>query len=86
VTEIQDTGIGVPEKDLEKVFARFYRVDKSRSRESGGVGLGLSICDEIVKLHGGRIEIKSKVGVGSAFIVRLPAAYSGISFKGNLNL
>ncbi len=60
VCAIKDTGIGIPEGDLDKVFDRFYRVDKSRSKESGGSGLGLSICQEIVKLHGGRIEIKSK--------------------------
>lgn len=71
VTEIRDTGIGIPEEDLEKVFDRFYRVDKSRSRESGGIGLGLSICEEIVKLHGGRIEIKSKVGEGTTVAVYL---------------
>lgn len=76
VTEIRDTGIGISEGDLDRVFDRFYRVDKSRSKESGGIGLGLSICEEIVKLHGGTIEIKSKVGVRSAFIVRFPAAYS----------
>jgi heavy metal sensor kinase len=71
VTEIKDTGIGIPEKDLDKVFDRFYRVDKSRSKEAGGVGLGLSICDEIVKLHGGRIEIKSKPGEGTIVTVYL---------------
>jgi len=71
VAEIRDTGIGIPEDDLAKVFDRFYRVDKSRSRESGGAGLGLSICDEIVKLHNGRIEIKSKVDEGSTVSVYL---------------
>lgn len=71
VTEIKDTGIGIPEGDLDRVFDRFYRVDKSRSRESGGIGLGLSICEEIVKLHGGRIEIKSKVGEGTTVTVYL---------------
>lgn len=71
VTEIKDRGIGIPEEDLDKVFDRFYRVDKSRSKESGGIGLGLSICNEIVKLHGGRIEIKSKVGEGTFVSVYL---------------
>jgi heavy metal sensor kinase len=70
-TEIRDTGIGIPENDLAKVFDRFYRVDKSRSRETGGAGLGLSICNEIVKLLNGRIEIKSKVDEGSAVSVYL---------------
>ncbi|MGD0281264.1 MAG: ATP-binding protein [Dissulfurispiraceae bacterium] len=71
VTQIRDTGIGIPEEDLAKVFDRFYRVDKSRSRETGGAGLGLSICNEIVKLHNGRIEIKSKVAEGSTVFVFL---------------
>jgi K+-sensing histidine kinase KdpD len=53
VCEIKDTGIGIPEGDLSKVFDRFYQVDKSRSKEIGSSGLGLSICHEIVKLHGG---------------------------------
>ncbi len=65
LTEIRDTGAGIAEKDLDQVFDRFYRVNKSRSREIGGVGLGLSICDEIVKLHGGRIEIRSQVNIGA---------------------
>ncbi len=71
VAEIRDTGIGIPENDLAKVFDRFYRVDKSRSRESGGSGLGLSICNEIVKLHNGRIEIQSKMDEGSTVSVYL---------------
>lgn len=71
VTEIKDTGIGIPEEDLDRVFDRFYRVDKSRSKEIGGIGLGLSICKKIAKLHGGRIEIKSKVGEGTAVTVYL---------------
>jgi len=77
VTEIRDTGIGIPESDLDKVFDRFYRVDKSRSKESGGIGLGLSICNEIVKLHGGRIKIKSKVGEGTVVSVYLKGNGSG---------
>ncbi len=71
VTEIIDTGIGIPEEDLGKVFDRFYRVDKSRSKESGGSGLGLSICNEIVKLHEGRMEIKSRLGSGTVVSIYL---------------
>jgi heavy metal sensor kinase len=71
VAEIKDTGIGIPEEDLDKVFDRFYRVDKSRSKERGGIGLGLSICNEIAKLHGGRIEIKSKLDEGTTVSVYL---------------
>ncbi len=73
VTEVRDTGIGIPESDLSKVLDRFYRVDKSRSKRIGGAGLGLSICDEIVKLHGGKIEIKSTLGEGTTVIVYLKA-------------
>jgi heavy metal sensor kinase len=73
VAELRDTGIGIPEKDLGRVFDRFYRVDKSRSKEIGGIGLGLSICNEIAKLHGGRIEIKSKLGYGTTVSVYLRA-------------
>ena len=71
VCGIKDTGIGIPEKDLNKVFDRFYRVDKSRSKQIGGSGLGLSICQEIVKLHGGMIEIKSMVDKGTTVSVYL---------------
>ncbi len=71
VTEIRDTGLGIPESDLDKVFDRFYRVNKARSKEIGGIGLGLSICSEIVRLHGGRIEIKSKKGMGTTVTVYL---------------
>ena len=71
ITRIKDTGIGIPEKDLGKVFDRFYRVDNSRSKEIGSSGLGLSICDEIVRLHGGRIEIKSRARTGTSVSVYL---------------
>lgn len=69
--EITDTGIGIPDGDQEKVFDRFYRVDQSRSKEIEGSGLGLSICKEIMKLHGGRIEIKSGKGMGTTVSVYL---------------
>ena len=72
--EIKDTGIGIPDGDQEKVFDRFYRVDQSRSREREGSGLGLSICKEIIKLHGGRIELKSRKGEGTSVSVYLKEA------------
>jgi two-component system, OmpR family, sensor kinase len=70
---VQDTGTGIPPEDLPHVFERFYRVDKSRSRAHGGAGLGLAIVKSIVEVHGGRIEAQSTVGVGTSFIVTLPA-------------
>ncbi len=72
VTCIQDTGIGISEKHLGKVFDRFFRVDSSRSRDTGGTGLGLNICKNVVELHKGKIEVKSKAGEGSTFEVTLP--------------
>jgi heavy metal sensor kinase len=71
VCEIRDTGIGIPTEALDKVFDRFYRVDHSRSKEIDGSGLGLSICREIAKLHGGKIGIVSKEGEGTVLSVYL---------------
>lgn len=68
---VSDTGIGIPEADQQRVFERFYRVDKSRSRETGGTGLGLAIVKHIVELHEGKIELESKVGQGTIFRVFL---------------
>jgi two-component system phosphate regulon sensor histidine kinase PhoR len=68
--EVIDTGIGIPEESIERIFERFYVVDKSRSRKSGGSGLGLSIVKHIVLMHNGTIEVKSKLGEGTSFIIR----------------
>lgn len=70
--EIADSGGGIPEQDLPRVFDRFYRVDKGRSREVGGAGLGLSIAKWAVEINGGRIEVESKINQGSIFRVILP--------------
>jgi signal transduction histidine kinase len=72
LVKISDTGIGIPKEEQEKIFKRFYRVDKSRSRETGGVGLGLSIADWIATSHHGRIEVDSEINQGSTFTVYLP--------------
>ncbi|MCT2535748.1 HAMP domain-containing histidine kinase [Aquibacillus koreensis] len=69
---VEDTGIGISEKDVPYLFERFYRVDKSRSRSHGGTGLGLSIVKKLVDIHDGAIEIQSKLGEGTTFILSFP--------------
>ena len=76
---IQDTGIGIPEKDLPFIFDRFYRVDKARSKDEGGSGLGLSICRHIAEAHKGKIEVESKPGLGTRFKIHIPSTGREIS-------
>ncbi len=74
VLTVTDTGIGIPGRELSRVFERFYRVDRARSRETGGTGLGLSIVRHVAENHGGTVGVRSELGRGSTFEVRLPAA------------
>ena len=74
VLAIVDTGLGIPSRDLPRIFERFYRVDRARSRETGGTGLGLSIVKHVAENHGGRVEVTSELGQGTRFEVRLPAS------------
>lgn len=76
IIKIKDYGIGIPESDLNRIFERFYRVDKNRSRDSGGTGLGLSIVKHIALLHSGSIEVKSKENKGSTFILTLSKTHN----------
>ena len=71
---VTDTGIGIPSRDISRIFERFYRVDRARSRETGGTGLGLAIVKHVVDNHGGSLEVESELGRGTTFRVTLPAA------------
>jgi len=69
---VADTGVGIPTRDLERIFERFYRVDHGRSRSTGGTGLGLSIVRHVASNHQGRVEVDSREGEGSTFTLVLP--------------
>jgi two-component system sensor histidine kinase SenX3 len=72
VLTVADEGIGIPHRDLERIFERFYRVDHARSRDTGGTGLGLAIVRHVVRAHGGEVSVESVEGQGSTFRVTLP--------------
>ena len=72
--DVVDQGIGIPARDQERVFERFYRVDRARSRDTGGTGLGLAIVRHVVQNHAGEIGVSSREGEGSTFTLRLPTA------------
>ena len=76
--EVADSGIGIPEESLEHIYERFYRVDKSRSREIGGTGLGLAITRNAIIMHRGSIKVVSEEGVGTTFTVKIPLTYIAV--------
>jgi len=79
---VQDHGIGIPSRDYERIFERFYRVDRARSRETGGTGLGLAIVRHVATNHGGKVSVTSREGAGSTFVLRLPAGPGPMAVPG----
>ncbi|MBQ1311126.1 MAG: ATP-binding protein, partial [Blautia sp.] len=81
---VADSGLGIPQDSMDKIFERFYRVDKSHSKEIGGTGLGLAITKSAVVMHRGSIKVESKEGEGSAFTVRIPLNYISQDLAGKV--
>jgi two-component system sensor histidine kinase SenX3 len=79
---VADHGIGIPARDLERIFERFYRVDRARSRETGGTGLGLAIVRHVAGNHGGDVRVESREGEGSTFVLRLPSGAGPVCLLG----
>lgn len=79
VLAVSDHGMGIPTRDVDRIFERFYRVDQARSRDTGGSGLGLSIVRHVALNHGGRVEVQSRLGEGSTFLLTVPRASDGPS-------
>jgi two-component system, OmpR family, sensor histidine kinase SenX3 len=79
---VSDQGIGIPERDLERIFERFYRVDPARSRATGGTGLGLAIVKHVTAAHGGEVNVLSTEGAGSTFTLRLPLRVDAVTVRG----
>ena len=73
IITVADTGEGIPRENLSRVFERFYRLDRGRTREIGGTGLGLAIVKHLARLHGGEVSVESELGRGTAFHIELPA-------------
>ena len=77
--EVKDNGIGIPKEDQQRIFERFYRVDRGRSREQGGTGLGLSIVKHVVGSHHGEVTVRSGLDKGTVFEVRIPSTLVAVS-------